>query len=223
MASSEVTERLGPAMNDEVSREREWEEACRREDVIRALLSQRTSALSAKEVEGAADDSGLAGLLCTAWSGFIALGELFRRFSRDQLAGRRNQDRSRQNAKRYRSRRSVDSTSSGRSRSSASWCKRSGSAALKLAIAPANWRTIKSRVEDLDARSVALRRGDKATIKATKATPGHYVAARPLAVVQIDHTRVDVVVVDEETRSRSDRPWLTLAMDVFSRMVTGFM
>ncbi len=55
MASSEVTERLGPAMNDEVSREREWEEACRREDVIRALLSQRTSALSAKEVEGAAE------------------------------------------------------------------------------------------------------------------------------------------------------------------------
>jgi hypothetical protein len=43
-------------MNDEVSREREWEEACRREDVIRALLSQRTSALSAKEVEGAADE-----------------------------------------------------------------------------------------------------------------------------------------------------------------------
>src|SRR5271167_960034 len=79
---------------------------------------------------------------------------------------------------------------------------------------PANWRTIKSRVEDLDARSVALRRGDKATIKATKATPGHYVAARPLAVVQIDHTRVDVVVVDEETREPIGRPWITFAIDV---------
>ena len=31
---------MGPAMNDDVSREREWEQACRREDVIRALLSQ---------------------------------------------------------------------------------------------------------------------------------------------------------------------------------------
>jgi hypothetical protein len=80
-------------------------------------------------------------------------------------------------------------------------------------FAPANWRTIKSRVEDLDARSVALRRGDNARIEATKATPGHYVAARPLAVVQIDHTRVDVVVVDEETREPIGRPWITLAIE----------
>ena len=50
---------MGPAMNDDVSREREWEQACRREDVIRALLSQRTSALSAKEVEAAADELGI--------------------------------------------------------------------------------------------------------------------------------------------------------------------
>jgi len=93
---------------------------------------------------------------------------------------------------------------------------------LEMGFAPANWRTIKSRVEDLDVRTVALRRKDEPAIKATKATPGHYVAARPLEIVQIDHTRVDVVVVDEETREPIGRPWITLAIDVFTRMVTGF-
>jgi putative transposase len=44
----------------------------------------------------------------------------------------------------------------------------------------------------------------------------------PLQVVQIDHTLVDVVVVDELERLPLGRPWLTLAVDVASRMVTGF-
>ncbi len=38
----------------------------------------------------------------------------------------------------------------------------------------------------------------------------------------MDHTKADVFVVDEETRQPLGRPWLTLAMDVCSRMVTGF-
>ncbi|MCY0150929.1 transposase family protein [Hoeflea alexandrii] len=38
----------------------------------------------------------------------------------------------------------------------------------------------------------------------------------------MDHTKADIFVVDEETRQPLGRPWLTLAMDVCSRMVTGF-
>lgn len=44
----------------------------------------------------------------------------------------------------------------------------------------------------------------------------------PLAVVQIDHTKLDVVLVDDETRTPIGRPWITVAIDVFSRMVAGF-
>lgn len=44
----------------------------------------------------------------------------------------------------------------------------------------------------------------------------------PLAIVQIDHTRLDVIVVDDIDRQPIGRPWITLAIDVFSRMVTGF-
>jgi putative transposase len=44
----------------------------------------------------------------------------------------------------------------------------------------------------------------------------------PLAVVQIDHTPVDLILVDDVSRRPVGRPWITLAIDVFSRMVAGF-
>ena len=53
-------------------------------------------------------------------------------------------------------------------------------------------------------------------------TSGLVAVHRPLQRVQIDHTLADVFVVDEETRLPLGRPYLTLAIDVFSRMVIGF-
>lgn len=44
----------------------------------------------------------------------------------------------------------------------------------------------------------------------------------PLAVVQIDHTKVDIQLVDDPARAVLGRPWLTLLLDVFSRSVPGF-
>lgn len=44
----------------------------------------------------------------------------------------------------------------------------------------------------------------------------------PLAVVQIDHTPADIILVDDVYRKPIGRPWITLAMDVHSRMVTGY-
>jgi putative transposase len=76
-------------------------------------------------------------------------------------------------------------------------------------------RTIRARVRAIPERTRALRRADTAGVKATTRTPGKLVATRPLEVVQIDHTQVDVVVVDEEKRqSLPGGPWLTLAIDV---------
>ncbi len=40
--------------------------------------------------------------------------------------------------------------------------------------------------------------------------------------MQIDHTLVDIIVVDSMTRAPIRRPWLTLAIDVHSRCVVGF-
>jgi putative transposase len=54
-------------------------------------------------------------------------------------------------------------------------------------------------------------------------TEGHFPGATyPLSYVQIDHTPVDVILVDEITRRPVGRPWLTLVMDVFSRAVLGY-
>jgi putative transposase len=84
-------------------------------------------------------------------------------------------------------------------------------------------RTVKVRVDRIDRRTVALKRKDLKGVKTTEAVPGKYVVSRPLEVVQIDHTEVDVFLVDETTRKAMDkRPWLTLAIDVFTRMVVGF-
>lgn len=45
--------------------------------------------------------------------------------------------------------------------------------------------------------------------------------AAPLRFVQADHTRVDLVVVDDRWRLPLGRPWLTLLLDVFTRCVLG--
>src|SRR5262249_54527336 len=47
--------------------------------------------------------------------------------------------------------------------------------------------------------------------------------AWPLDVLQIDHTPVDLILVDEAVRRPIGRPWLTLAMDVDTRLVAGFL
>jgi putative transposase len=44
---------------------------------------------------------------------------------------------------------------------------------------------------------------------------------RPLQIVQIDHTKVDIMLVDDVTRACIGRPWLTLVLDVHTRMVAG--
>lgn len=42
------------------------------------------------------------------------------------------------------------------------------------------------------------------------------------AIWQIDHTKVDAILVDEKDRIPIGRPWITLAIDVYSRMVVGW-
>ena len=91
-----------------------------------------------------------------------------------------------------------------------------------LDLPPPHLRTIKKRLLEIDARARARDRGDTKLVKATIAVPGEYRTSRPLEIVQIDHTKVDIIVVDEQTREPIGRPWITLAMDIFTRMVTGF-
>src|SRR6185437_13590027 len=68
----------------------------------------------------------------------------------------------------------------------------------------------------------ARREGRKAARDRYGPITGSLEAPWPLSLVQIDHTLVDVIVVDSRTRKPIQRPWITLAIDVHSRCVPGF-
>ncbi|QCG98704.1 hypothetical protein E6C67_34315 [Azospirillum sp. TSA2s] len=84
--------------------------------------------------------------------------------------------------------------------------------------------TIRTRLRAIDPREKVLKReGRKAAHDKFGRVKGEFPGAdSPLAVVQIDHTLLDIIVLDEEMRLPIGRPWLTLAIDVFSRMVVGY-
>ena len=100
--------------------------------------------------------------------------------------------------------------------------ERIGARCLEAGIPAPNWRTIHSRVLRTDAERRARKRQDHAALANLLPVPGEFTVERPLDVVQIDHTPVDVFVVDAEDRLAMTRPWLTLAIDVHTRMVVGF-
>jgi putative transposase len=84
--------------------------------------------------------------------------------------------------------------------------------------------TIRRRIAQLTEYDMLRARGQRKKARdmyrpASGSFPG---ADSPLAVIQIDHTPLDVMVVDDEYRQSIGRPYLTLAMDIYSRMITGY-
>lgn len=84
--------------------------------------------------------------------------------------------------------------------------------------------TIRNRVKSLSPEMVVSQReGRKKADLSFKPHKGSFPGADwPLSVVQIDHTKLDIILVDDHYRQPIGRPWITLAFDVYSRMVTGF-
>jgi putative transposase len=84
--------------------------------------------------------------------------------------------------------------------------------------------TVRKRIDQLsDEVRISRRKGRKAAAQQFSPIKGHFPGADfPLSVIQIDHTKVDIILVDDIHRRPIGRPWITLAIDVFSRMVTGF-
>lgn len=85
-------------------------------------------------------------------------------------------------------------------------------------------RTIRRRVAKKSKRELAKPRvGAKRAAALYGPIQGHLESGRLLDIVQMDHTQVDIMVVDETTRLPvHTRPWLTVLIDVASRMVVGF-
>jgi putative transposase len=91
-------------------------------------------------------------------------------------------------------------------------------------VRPPARNTIRARVKRLDPVVVTRRReGDQAARPLEAAAGVAPQPQRPLDLVQIDHTPIDLIVVDEAAREPIGRPYLTLAIDVFSRCVVGMV
>lgn len=90
-------------------------------------------------------------------------------------------------------------------------------------IRPPHANTVRNRLKELRPGKVLKARGmgDKARNLFAPIMGNFPGADFPLAVVQIDHTEADIIVVEEITRLPMGRPTITLAIDVFSRMVMG--
>ena len=63
--------------------------------------------------------------------------------------------------------------------------------------------------------------GAKAARQRFGSVPGKNQADFPRHVVLIDHTPADKILVDSFERKPVGRPWVTLAIDIATRMVTG--
>lgn len=92
-----------------------------------------------------------------------------------------------------------------------------------LGFPPPSRTAVELRLRKRSAAEITARReGRKAARDRFGQATGALHAPWPLSLVQIDHTLVDVIVVDSLTRAPIQRPWLTLAIDVCSRCVVGF-
>ena len=82
--------------------------------------------------------------------------------------------------------------------------------------------TVQARVRRIDARQRLQKREGRDKARKLSPITGRFPEPdRILDVVQIDHTPVDLIVVDGVHRQPIGRPWLTLAIDVFSRCIVG--
>ena len=90
-------------------------------------------------------------------------------------------------------------------------------------IAP-HANTVRNRIGAMsESFTMRRRHGARAADQIFAPIEGQFPGADwPLAFVQIDHTKLDIILVDDVQRRPIGRPWITMAIDVFSRMVAGF-
>lgn len=83
--------------------------------------------------------------------------------------------------------------------------------------------TVINRANRIEEREAVKRRKGRPAADQFKLIEGTVPNAdRPYGLIQIDHTLVDIELVDTEHRIAIGRPWITLAIDVYSRMVAGY-
>jgi putative transposase len=84
-------------------------------------------------------------------------------------------------------------------------------------------KAIRSRIDEFNPYFIRRRREGRLAAQELKPVAGSFPeAGYPLHMVQIDHTEVDVMLVDSEHRRDLGRPFITLAIDIYSRCIAGY-
>lgn len=94
----------------------------------------------------------------------------------------------------------------------------------KAGIPPPCVNTVRARVKTIDPEErIQRREGRKRANEVCKPASGHLNVLRPLERFEVDHTLVDIIL-RSNTRPRIvlGRPWVTLVVDCFTRVVAGF-
>lgn len=90
-------------------------------------------------------------------------------------------------------------------------------------VRPPSLPTLVARASRIDPKESTLKRRGRAAADSLELVKGTVPnAERPYAVIQIDHTLVDIQLVDSVHRVAIGRPWITVAIDIYTRMVVGY-
>lgn len=93
----------------------------------------------------------------------------------------------------------------------------------RLQLSAPHVNSIRNRIKQLNEfKVVKARYGLKAARQNFDPNYGNFEVETALSVVQIDHTPVDLILVDPIYRKPIGKPWITTALDVKTRMVLGY-
>lgn len=202
--------------------EKEWQEAYRRFDIIRPLLDP-----SRHSTEGVAEQARAAGVHSSTIYRWI---DAFERTGQTSALlpakkpGGKGRSRLSQETEAVLHATIEDFYLNKQRRSAEKTCQEVRRRCRNAGLKPPHPNTIRNRIAQVsEEMKLERREGRKKAREKFKPIQGHFPGADfPLAVVQIDHTPLDIILVDDMNRRPIGRPWITLAIDVFSRMVTGF-
>jgi len=100
--------------------------------------------------------------------------------------------------------------------------ERARSLCRRLALPEPSRKAVEARIATRSAPDVSKAQlGTKRTKQIWEPRPGQLKVQRPLELIQIDHTPVDVLVLTDDRLAVRGRPWLTVAIDVATRCVLG--
>ncbi|HEX8633975.1 MAG TPA: Mu transposase C-terminal domain-containing protein [Pyrinomonadaceae bacterium] len=200
----------------------DWQEAQRRFSIIRPLLS-----LPRRTKQMVAEVAGKANIHVVTLYRWIKLYEQAERVSAllpTHRDGGRGQSRLTPEVEKILNATIEDFYLKKQKRSVGKTCKEVERRCKNAGLEPPHSNTVRKRIAALsEERKLKARSGAKAAREKFAPVLSHFPGADwPLAVIQIDHTLLDIILVDDIYRRPVGRPWIALAIDVFSRMVVGF-